>query len=71
MTPLKLEIKFTPIFFYDHGEFDHLNQVDTLNIIGFSNIHTTTHSQILCSVRKKVYLSLKFAIFMQKAYKIL
>jgi len=43
MKPLKLEIKVSPIFLYIQGEFDHLIQVDALNIIGSSNMHTTTH----------------------------
>jgi len=45
---LRLETIVSPIFLHEQGEFDHLIQVDTLYIIGSSNIHTTTDWLNLC-----------------------
>ena len=42
MTPLRLGIEILVIFLYDQEELEHIIEVHTLNIIGCSNIHTTT-----------------------------
>jgi len=42
LTPVRLETKASPIFLKGQPEFDRLIQVDTVNIIGSSNMHTAT-----------------------------
>ena len=41
MTPLRLGTEFSVIFLYEQEELEHFIQVNTLNIPGCSNIHTT------------------------------
>jgi len=42
MTPLRLGTEISVFFVYDQEYLQHLTQVHTLNITGYSNIHTTT-----------------------------
>jgi len=48
LTPLRLETNASQIFLYGQGEFVPFIQVESLNIIGSSNMHTATYWLTLC-----------------------
>jgi len=67
MAPLSLEPKTSPRFFKYHWESHPIIQVDTLNITGSSNLHTSTH---FVQITQKNLQSHILAILMVKTYKI-
>ena len=67
VTSLCLEPNISPRFLTCHRKFDPIIQVHTINIIGNSNIHTSTH---FVPVTQKNLPSFTLAILKVKTYKI-